>query len=196
MAQGESSSSGEAIGVNSGLVWAVCSNEADQDQSRKLEKRGAVMQLSGTDGNRQLKKGPEAASSSSGPREGEMMNQVYIGILQQQKDKQLQGGTVHGEDWRDILPSVLVQDTRSEMGLNIGSSTTKLRFGPELTWGPQHHGAEVPLIAVQNSWDTAVSQDTHRELFNLWKKYRVQMPLSLLVCFPVICFSLILSHYF
>lgn len=91
------------------------------------------MQLSGTDGNRQLKKGPEAASSSSGPREGEMMNQVYIGILQQQKDKQLQGGTVHGEDWRDILPSVLVQDTRSEMGLNIGSSTTKLRFGPELT---------------------------------------------------------------
>lgn len=103
-----------------------------------------MTQQSGAAANRQLRKEPgEEASLTSDPREGEMMNQIYAGILQQQKDKQLQGPSEEAQSMDrtgDELPSVLVQDTRSEMGLNIGLSTTQLRFGAELTWGPQHHG--------------------------------------------------------
>lgn len=55
-----------------------------------------------------------------------MMNQVYTGILQEQKDKQLQGPSKEAQSMDrtgDKLSLVLVQDKRSEVGLKIGSST-------------------------------------------------------------------------
>lgn len=79
----------------------------------------------GTAANRQLRKGPERASPICDPRDGEMMNQVYTGILQEQKDKQLQGPSKEAQSMDrtgDKLSLVLVQDKRSEVGLKIGSS--------------------------------------------------------------------------
>lgn len=56
-----------------------------------------------------------------------MMNDIYTGVLQQQKDKQLQSPSKETDSMDrtgDKLSFVLVQGTRSGMGLNIGSSAT------------------------------------------------------------------------
>lgn len=105
-------------------ISRVCSNEADLGtrQEARLARKGAVTQPSA---NRQLRKGAERTSPIRGPREGEMMNQLYTGILQHQKDKQLQGPSKEAQSMDrtgDKLSLLPVQDTRSEIGLNIGSS--------------------------------------------------------------------------
>lgn len=95
-----------------------------QGQGRKT---GWQRRESGIAANRQLREGPEEASPISGPREGEMMNDIYTGVLQQQKDKQLQSPSKETDSMDrtgDKLSFVLVQGTRSGMGLNIGSSAT------------------------------------------------------------------------
>lgn len=127
-----------------------------------------------------------------------MMNPVYTGILQQQKDKQLQGPSK--EAWSmDRTGGKLLQcwsrmqhqrwdwiqvHLQHSLGLDLS-----LHGDPNITGrGPTYSSRE----QLRYSSFSGPSQ----RIIQVLKKHWVQMLLSLLVCFAVICFSVIFSHYF
>ncbi|KAF2983575.1 hypothetical protein EK904_005768 [Melospiza melodia maxima] len=99
----------------------------------------------GTDANRQLRKGPERASPVSGPREGGIISHVYTGILQQQRDEGQSKAAQSMDRTGDKLSLVLVQATRSEMGLNIASTDDS---AAEKKGGTLHAGLIVGILVL------------------------------------------------
>lgn len=123
------------------------------------------------------------------------MNPVYTGILQQQKDKQLQGPSK--EAWSmDRTGDKLLQcwsrmqhqrwdciqvHLQHSLGLDLS-----LHGDPNITGrGPTYSSPEQQRYS-------SFSGPSQR-IIQVLKKHRVQMPLILLVCFAVICFSVIFS---